>query len=90
MFHRTALVRHLTCVQGVVRLCEGGDADVAGEVVDGDLDVGQGGVHGGVVEQPGELERQVSSCCHTRGMDAVTKPANRNRHLMKCWMETVT
>ena len=48
---------------------------MAGEVVDGDLDVGQGGVHGGVVEQPGELERQVSSCCHTRGMHAVTKPA---------------
>ena len=49
---------------------------MAGEVVDGDLDVGEGSVEGGVVQQPTELEGQVSAGRHTRGVHSVTKPYN--------------
>ena len=49
---------------------------MAGEVFDGDLDVGEGGVEGGVVQQPTELEGKVSAGRHTRCVNSVTKPKN--------------
>ena len=48
---------------------------MAGEVVDGDLDVGEGGVERGVVQQPAELEGKVSACRHTRCMNSIPNPA---------------
>ena len=53
---------------------------MAGEVVDGDLDVGDGGVDGGVVEQPAELERKVAAGCHTRGVNSIPKSDNYKLH----------
>ena len=69
-----SLVWYWASVCGVVGLCEGWYADVAGEVVHHDLDVGEGGVDGGVVQQPAELEGQVSPGCHTWGVNSVSKP----------------
>ena len=71
-----ALIWNWASVDGIVGLGEGWYADVAGEVVDGDLDVGDGGVDGGVVEQPAELERKVAAGCNTRGVNSIPKSDN--------------
>ena len=71
-----ALIWNWASVDGIVGLGEGWYADVAGEVVDGDLDVGDGGVDGGVVEQPAELERKVAAGCDTRGVNSIPNSDN--------------
>ena len=55
-------------------LRQGGDGQVAHEVLSGDLDVGQGQGEGSTLEEPLEGERKVSMCGHAGDMGSGTNP----------------